>query len=497
MADDQKPVGQPVDPQNEPQSQRPSGGEPQKKPPAQEVSATDLLSLWGKPASKPSHSEDKPITPRRDVGATAQPQVAPKPAPIPRPAPAPQALPKPAAPAPAPPKPAPVPQPAPAPAPAPPKPLPESKPLPEPKPEPTPPPKLPETKKVYEGEVLSGPKKPPAPRPASSAAAAAPTPHEPEPELLQEKEGFGAQVDEFLAELNLSRKHIFYGLGCIVLLVILVWGGFAGYRYYKNRKTSEAPPPPSTEISKEQTGIPVSTEIGQPVVATKEMVGDTGIISTIAVGQTEIIKTEIAYYIMTFRRLQNAYETNIDNLLNQSTDRRAKLRSHLAILKKLHADGTQLLEQIKNQIEKIKQDYEPQRQMQETTDVNFFEQLNAFNAQTAEDILDKFIEASKHVVALRAKFKSLQKVAAFYEEALPKLAARIRDIELNEEALISGIKIYDVKGSDLKLIVPVINDGAAQDVERLSSPAFPLIPINPADIKPTGRDFITQPGGGF
>lgn len=479
MADDQK---QPVQPVN-PQSESP------KKPPAPEVSATDLLSLWGKPVTQPTSAPKLQPSP----APRPQPSVTPKPAPAvpsaPLPKPAPKLEPKPTVnfePSPPPPRPAPAPRP-------------EPKPAPKPAPKPEPPPviKPPEAKKIYEGEVLSEPKKSTASRAAPHIAAPPPAPNEPEPELLQEKEGFGAQADEFLAELNLSRKHIFYGLGCIVLLVVLVWGGLVGYRYYKNRKTSEAPPPsPSTEISKEQTGIPVSTEVGQPVVVTKEMVGETGIDSTIAVGQTEIIKTEIAYYIMTFRRLQNAYETNIDNLLNQSTDRRAKLRSHLAILKKLHTDGTQLLEQMKSQIEKIKQDYEPQRQLQETTDLNFFEQLNALNAQTTEDILDKFVEASKQVVALRAKFKALQKVAAFYEEALPKIAARIRDIELNEEALVSGIKVYDVKGSDLKLIVPIAN-GGVPDSERLSSPAFPLIPVNPADIKPSGRDFITQPGGGF
>ena len=70
-------------------------------------------------------------------------------------------------------------------------------------------------------------------------------------------------------------------------------------------------------------------------------------------------------------------------------------------------------------------------------------------------------------------------------------------MELNEEALVSGIKVYDVKGSDLKLIVPI--NGAGEESERLSSPsaAFPLIPINPLKASPSGRDYITQPGGGF
>lgn len=474
MADDQKPAGPstfpPIPPAGSPKADSPR---------AEEVSATDLLSLWGKPpASSPKPVSPPPPSVPRPM---SPPPVPPKLSSTPPAAPL-KPLPSREAPKPSPPPPAPKPPPAQ-------KPLEALKP-----PEPKKPqePKKP-TKEVYEGEIVSAPKKTPAALPDGRQA-----PSEAEPEFLQEKEGFGSQLDEFLAELNLSRRHIIYGVGCLVILAGLVFGGITGYRVYKNRKQTEAPPlKPPTQISTEETGIPAGTQVGQSIVVTKEMVGDTGLWATIATGQTEEIKTDIAYYIMTFRRLQNAYQTNINDLLNQTTDRRAKLRSHLAVLKKLDTDGTQLLAQMKSEIEKIKQEYEPPRKLQETTDVNFFEQLNAFNAQTASDILDDFIEASKQVVAFRARFKALQKVAAFYEEGLPKIEARIRDIELNEEPLVSGIRVYDVKGSDLKLIIPV--NGAQTENERLSTPsAFPLIPVNPADIKSTGgRDFITQPGGGF
>jgi hypothetical protein len=214
------------------------------------------------------------------------------------------------------------------------------------------PPEKPESKKpppvreVYEGEVVAEPKKSPEPKSHG-------LPPEAELQSLPEKEGFGTQLDEFLQELNLSRRHIVYGIGCIVLLVVLIWGGFAGYRFYKNRKKIEEPPPkPPTQISAQETGIPASTQVGQPSVVSA-IVGDTGIASTISIGQTELVKTAFAYYIMTFRRLQNAYETNINDLLNQSTDRRARLHSHVAILKKLHADGTELFQKIKDEIERI------------------------------------------------------------------------------------------------------------------------------------------------
>ncbi len=115
----------------------------------------------------------------------------------------------------------------------------------------------------------------------------------------------------------------------------------------------------------------------------------------------------------------------------------------------------QVSDEIKQELEIIKLQYEPQRMKQEETDVNFFEQLTALNAQTAQDILNDFIDASEQAVALRARFKALQKVQSFYAAALPRLALRIHDIELNKEALIAGIKVYRVQGSDLKMVVPV------------------------------------------
>lgn len=478
MADDQKPA------------------EPKKE--NTEPSAADLLSLWGgAPTSAPSPSTPPPSAP---LPTMPKPPSIPPDVPKPAAPPAQSAVP-PRQPAPVPPKHEHKPSPRPEsmrPEPAAPRPEPAAR---EKQKAPPPPPR--EKEKALEGEIVTGKSKADTAAPKASPAAPAAIP--PEPEFLEEREGFGAKLDEFLQELNLSRKHIVYGIGCLILLIALVFGGIAGFRYYKDRKTQPtetpmAPPPaaeaemPQPEIEKEIPGVPQTAEVGKITPLTEESIGETGLIAAIHIGTQEALLTRIANYIMTFRRLQNAYGSDINELLDKATDRRSRFRSHLALLRKLHEEGTESLNTIKAELEVIKVSHEPERAKQGQADINFFEQLNALNPQTTEEILYDFIDASQKIAAFRARFKALQKIETFYEEALPKLSNRIRDMELNEEALVSGIKVYDVKGSDLQLILPV--SGEPVEEEKLSSSAIPLIPTHPSQVK-TDKDFITKPGGGF
>ena len=319
----------------------------------------------------------------------------------------------------------------------------------------------------------------------------------PRAEMLDEKEE--SAFSEFLEELHLSKSHIFYGLGCIVLLVGFVWGGMAGWRYYKNLPSQKAPivevpaPKSPTQITIQETGVPSTSSVGKVFILPPSQVGETGVLATAQIGEEEAGVTHLSDYIMTFRRLQNAYGVNIEGLLNQATDRRARLHSHVALLKKLLDEGLANQSKMTQEMAALQTEYLQEQTKQQVDDANFFEQLNALNPKTTEDILADFLDVSQKVVNLRGQYKALQKVRQLYVQGLPKLQQRIRDIELNEEPLVAGIKVYDVTGSDLELIVPVNGGVTIPEEERLSNSAFPLLPSQVT----TGQDFITQPGGGF
>lgn len=552
--------------------------------PQREITADDLISLWGmqkpgseaktppvsatplptplppKPASLPmpppvpaAMPAPKPTPPPAVAPVAAPLPPAPKPAPVPPPPPppVPQKAPAPSVPSspmpPVPPRtPAPTPAAAPRPTPPPPRPVPvppapsaplspAPKPIPQPPPVPPrpapipapitksappqspPPPPVKKAPPVLEGELVAPPR---APEPkeqkkeekqksASPATEKPSTPTTPsaskgaeeEVPFARADEGFMEKLDDFLHELNLSREGVMRACGCLVLLVILGFGIWFGWGYYKeNYGASEVPPTsPTTAITPEQTGLPSTNTLGSPQQSIAQHVGETGVQVVTAIGTTEKNATSFAQYLMTFKRTQNAFAVNINELLNTSTDRRARLQSHLLLLKKLDTEGIEHVKKMQAEMAVLKAQYDLQVKAQDVAEANFFAQVSAFNAPTAEDLLSDFIAASREVVSLRARYRVLEKLVSYYVIGLPRLEDRIKDVELNAEPLIEGLKVYDVTGSDLELIVPV------KGVSDATTQAFGSTPVkSQSGVAPFiysgaqgGVDHITQPGGGF
>ena len=317
-------------------------------------------------------------------------------------------------------------------------------------------------------------------------------------DLLEEKESLGTQFAAFLEELNIQPRHIFTGIGCLVLLVVLAFGAYKGVDYYKNWQASKPAVKPPTEVSKVDTGVPATKVVGKPIVLTDKTVGDTGISSTAQLGLESEKGNPLIEYIATFRKIQNAYSTDINELLDKSTDRRATLLAHLALLKQLYQDGTTTLSQIGSNLTALQAQFDPESKKQTDSDQTFFTQVMALDGVSAVQTLQDFIAASREMASIRANFKALQKVQSFYVVALPKVANRIHAIELNIEPLVAGIKVYDVSGAgaNINLIVPVQGQQTSNDSLGSGAPSGGVLFINPQNIQ-TGTDYISQPGGGF
>lgn len=314
---------------------------------------------------------------------------------------------------------------------------------------------------------------------------------------------FAEQLKEFFAELNVSKEQIISAVVGLVILTILGVGGYFGYRWYTNRPSS-APPspatsaPPSATPEKGKSAVDATTTIGKEPHESLRFLGTTGLGSSAAVGSPAAASRPLAYYINAFKRFQNAYGTDVMALMNASKDRRARLKSHILLMRSLHQEGIRIVDEINLRLIDLQRQYEAQSLRQRTADTNFFEQFTALNGQTAQDNLEIFTDASEKVATLRAQFKALERARLLFDSGLPRLAARVQDLELNEDALVNGIKVYDVAGSDLNLIVQPRTQPVVPRDQSLGGTVngFPLIPVHPADVS-TGEDYITKPGGGF
>ncbi|MBI5413671.1 hypothetical protein HZA42_04970 [Candidatus Peregrinibacteria bacterium] len=506
----------------------PTGGDAAKKTngavkkASSEVSATDLLNLWGgmstpQPAQPPP---PKPATPKPQPKMPKQEPVSVFPPDFGAPQPAPHSIPKtefkPATLLPVPVKLEPINQePRPMPPPKPmhehllrPEPMLRSEPMPRPEPKPAPEkiePKKPEPKKPE----AKGPEQPPKPADVIEGELVSSSQQpEQDPEMLEEGESFGDKMSEILQELNLGPRHIFYGLGCLAIAGFLIFGGVSGLKninlkFWENwtKKTVEQPVKPANEISKEDTGIPQTADVGKISSASLAAVGATGIDAVNVFGSEFEGATSFPQYILLFSRMQNAYAADVNELLNKSTDRRSRLESHLALLKKLEENGTLTLQKIKSELDTISAEYDALSAKQIEQDKTFFEQLKNFNSKNADDTLSDFISTSRKIVTFKARFKALQKIESYYESGLPRLTARIKDIELNKEPLIKGIKVYDVKGSDLNLILS--EDGESAQTQSRNTLGTQLggglkivVPTSLNQSKgASGKDFIMNPYG--
>ncbi len=345
--------------------------------------------------------------------------------------------------------------------------------------------------------------------PSTPAAPAAAAVHD------EDEPGFISNFKEILEELNITPGSIVKIIGCLVLIVALIYGGIWGWNYYKSRNGATTPPPPQGEevlVPGDTTGIGGNATIGNIETIDPRFIPDTGIasINAFALEQKEPV-SQFSDYVMVFQRLQNLFRVNVEQLLNQSTDRRARLQSHLAMMKRIYDEAVTMEQKIAAELAQVEKDFEPRNKAQIEIEKNFFTQLNALSGVSAQVLLDQFITESKEVVAYRSRYKALQAVHNYYVQGLPRFARRIQDIELNAEPLIAGHKVYDVLGSDLELIVPVgtpartsgllapttqTQSNGLTDTSVTTRSSMGALPIHPADVSSGQQDFITGAGGG-
>lgn len=290
------------------------------------------------------------------------------------------------------------------------------------------------------------------------------------PEELLEKKSFSEKLEELMTELHITRKHVFLFLGGFLVIVLGISALLFGVPTEEEQKTPEKP----VSLSSVLTGTIVfgqgrgsTREPPPPSVRAPGTIGreerfpvliETGVESVTLIGRGELPETLLGRAVMTLRKIENAYETNIDQLLNQSKDRRGTLERYLVRLRSLEDEGRRVLNELNPFITELEKRLLEKETKQKNLERSFFQEVSRFNPVSSEELLETFIAEAREGVSLKAQVRALSKAREFLEVVLPRVAARSRDIDLNREALIKGIKVFDVKDSDLKLIIPTNQD---------------------------------------
>lgn len=319
-------------------------------------------------------------------------------------------------------------------------------------------------------------------------------------EMVTEKE-LDAAFDEdgggglmnLLEEVNLSTRHLKFCLGGVVLvgiLIAVIWGGWRLVAKVDWASFFESSDEPVAEESVKDEPINEESVTDEPV--TEEVVadGDSGsqnnfdseefaaqygfldgtIFSGILIGEEvsevdnatssgenlgdELVTDDgLTKIIEDFTKMYGSMQVDVQALLDQSRDRQETLDDYVNELNYLLYVGQNNLEQLQIEIENLTAQYTASEEEKAAYEARFFEKLKGLDTYGSVAALNYFIAKGEDVVYMRAQYQAREKLITYYEELIAALEARVKDIELNEEALVKGVHVVDISGSDIDLII--------------------------------------------
>ncbi len=205
------------------------------------------------------------------------------------------------------------------------------------------------------------------------------------------------------------------------------------------------------------SGLIVGIEFQLPEIRAISSFGnDSGAFSGFSFGFSELFSSEeMVVYLDLLKRLENAYATDVYNVVDQSLDRRVALDGYIALLAGLIAEGSDMLLRADQDLASLRLRFETLATARDLYEEQFFNALDLLEGQAAQENFEAFATFSSEVQVIRARFNALGTIADRIEAALSFLQPRYQDIVVNQEAILEGVRVFDVPGSEIDAIIPV------------------------------------------
>lgn len=191
----------------------------------------------------------------------------------------------------------------------------------------------------------------------------------------------------------------------------------------------------------------------QPITAIGTMGGvDAGLVF----GKIVNLKQErFVEYVQLLDKMNNIYNVDLYAMLDLSIDRRATLNQYLNEMNNLIDQGGLALATIQGDLEEYNTQYSATSTLASNYEKSFYTQIRNYYGQTAYDSLQFFMDASAQAGKAKAQYGAENTLKNMFINSLNALRPRAKDISTNTEALVKGVRVFDIKGSDINAIVPV------------------------------------------
>ncbi len=275
-----------------------------------------------------------------------------------------------------------------------------------------------------------------------------------------------AGLREILKEANLSPKHLRFccsGILIFLVMILLVFGGIQTLRYFNNKPVKDKTVDPVEEVIDETTEETVEeiddSNFLDPSILSGILVGEStaDLDPTLGAGQElgeELFSDDIlAEYIIDLGKMVELMDTNVPNLLDQSRDRQSTFDDYSNELNFLLFLGRTNVTKLAADKELFEERIASTNDEKNALEDRFFEKLKNLDAYGSVGTLDAFVEEAETLAGLRAQYQARLNLIFYYEAFVTDMELRAFDLDLNEEALVKGVQVVDVHGSDLELII--------------------------------------------
>jgi hypothetical protein len=287
----------------------------------------------------------------------------------------------------------------------------------------------------------------------------------------EEDEEEGGGFMDLLREANLSPRHLKFCCSGVLVLAFLIGLGFGvkalvqGWppAWWTDLRSEdpvveeevpeeipdEAPESDSFQFLDEGilTGILLGEEKAREL--------NPGLIAGENLGEELTSPDAFARFVADFKKMFEVMEVNVQELLDQSQDRPTALKDYQNKLNFLLYLGKQNVEALKDVNIALENQFEEVQARKDQLEERFFGQLSDLDANASAASLNEFVAEAEEVVRLRAQHQARERLLLFYSRLIERMELRVQDLALNEEALIKGVKVVEVDGSDLDLILQV------------------------------------------
>lgn len=221
---------------------------------------------------------------------------------------------------------------------------------------------------------------------------------------------------------------------------IVVANRFGHYRTNPHRYT-----PPSDDLAFIFGGIKRS--LFYPMSSTQA-----GLTTSYTVGFRGNATARFGLYVQNIAQIQNILNTDVAALLNAQKDRKPALDNLLQSLNNLYTVSQTNAAYVAKEIVTTRDRLAALKTQLAAIEKKFNTAVSQFLPQESSAQLDAYTAISKDQSEANAQLGAMTKINGYYVTAMVKLRARISDITTNSDALLKGVKVFDIKYSDIKII---------------------------------------------